>query len=64
MKLGINEGKLIEPSMGTGNFLGTLKGNFNVKGVEIDSLTGRIARRLYPNADITINGYEKVRIKR
>ncbi len=42
---------------------GTLKGNFNVKGVEIDSLTGRIARRLYPNADITINGYEKVRIK-
>lgn len=63
MKLGINEGKLIEPSMGTGNFLGTLKGNFNVKGVEIDSLTGRIARRLYPNADITINGYEKVRIK-
>lgn len=63
MKLGIYEGKLLEPSMGTGNFLGTLKGNFNVKGVEIDSLTGRIARRLYPNADITINGYEKVRIK-
>ena len=63
MKLGIYEGKLLEPSMGTGNFLGTLKGNFDVNGVELDSLTGRIARKLYPNANIAIKGYEKVRIK-
>lgn len=57
-KLGLNGGRLLEPSMGTGNFLGTMAADFKVSGVELDSITGRIAKKLYPEADITIGGYE------
>ena len=63
-KLGITKGKILEPSMGIGNFLGTMQmqKNYLVRGVEIDSLTGRIAKKLYPNADIIVDGYENVNI--
>ena len=53
--------KILEPSCGTGNFIGNLPENLknsNVIGVELDSLTGRIAKQLYPNARIKINGFE------
>ncbi len=53
---------IIEPSMGVGNFFGMLPNTLsdsNLTGVELDSITGRIARQLYPNADISITGFEK-----
>lgn len=56
-----NNIKILEPSCGTGNFIGNLPENLiniNITGVEIDSLTGRIATQLYPNARIKINGFE------
>ncbi|WP_317367515.1 DUF4314 domain-containing protein [uncultured Tyzzerella sp.] len=56
-----NNIKILEPSCGTGNFIGNLPENLinsNVTGVELDSLTGRIAKQLYPNARIKINGFE------
>lgn len=62
-RLGITKGKILEPSMGIGNFLGTMQEKYSVRGIEIDGLTGRIAKKLYPNADIVIDGYENVKIK-
>jgi DNA methylase len=61
-RLGFSDGNILEPSCGVGNFFGmipeTMK-NANLYGVELDSITGRIASQLYPNANITINGFEK-----
>lgn len=59
---GFRGGNVLEPSMGIGNFFGSMptpmKGS-KLYGVEIDSITGRIASKLYPNADISICGFEK-----
>ncbi|KXB67920.1 helicase protein [Parvimonas sp. KA00067] len=61
--LGFNGGKILEPAMGIGNFLGNvpsdLKNNTIFRGVELDSISGRIARQLYPNAKIKIKGFEE-----
>lgn len=60
--LGFKGGNVLEPSMGVGNFFGrlpnNLQGNVNLYGVEKDSLSGRIATKLYPKANITVGGYE------
>lgn len=61
-KFGFNGGNLLEPSCGVGNFLGKMPSEMaehtNIYGVEIDSISGRIAKQLYPNADIQITGFE------
>lgn len=60
--LGFEKGNILEPAMGTGNFFGMLPKNYEdskLYGVELDSITGRIAQQLYPNANIQIKGYEK-----
>ncbi len=60
--LGFTTGNILEPSCGVGNFFGMLPKSMeksNLYGVELDSITGRIAQKLYPNANITINGFEK-----
>lgn len=60
--MGFTEGNILEPSMGIGNFFGMLPDEMSTSrlyGVEIDSVSGRIAKQLYPNADITISGFEK-----
>jgi N12 class adenine-specific DNA methylase/adenine-specific DNA methylase len=60
--LGFTKGNILEPSMGVGNFFGMLPENLNqskLYGVELDSISGRIAKLLYPNANIQIKGYEK-----
>ena len=61
-KFGFNGGNLLEPSCGVGNFLGKMPseiaGQTAVYGVEIDSISGRIAKQLYPDADIQITGFE------
>ena len=60
-KMGFHEGNILEPSCGTGNFIGMLPDkmqNSKFYGVELDSLTGRIAQQLYQNANIYIQGYE------
>ncbi len=62
--MGLNPQNLLEPSMGTGNFLGMLPDSMKdtaLYGVELDSITGRIARQLYPQAHITVDGFERVR---
>ena len=63
LKFGFKDGvKILEPSCGTGNFIGHLPEelkNSKMVGVEIDSITGRIAKQLYPQANIKINGFEK-----
>lgn len=63
MKFGLKQGNILEPSCGVGNFLGMLpnelKGNINLNGVELDEISGKIAKLLYPNANIQIKGYEK-----
>ena len=61
-RMGFTKGNLLEPSMGIGNFFGMLPETMresHLYGVEMDSLTGRIARLLYPKANITVDGYEK-----
>ena len=61
-KMGFSKGNILEPSMGTGNFFGMLPEKMqesNLYGVELDSITGRIAKQLYPNANIQITGFEK-----
>ena len=61
-RMGFAKGNLLEPSMGIGNFFGMLPETMresHLYGVELDSLTGRIARLLYPKANITVDGYEK-----
>lgn len=63
-QMGLNPKTLLEPSMGTGNFLGMLPDSMRdtaLYGVELDSITGRIARQLYPQAHITVDGFERVR---
>ena len=61
-RFGFNGGNLLEPSCGVGNFIGKMPsemaGQTNVYGVEIDSVSGRIAKQLYPDADIQITGFE------
>jgi len=60
---GFEDGKILEPSMGTGNFFGMLPNKMQASslyGVELDDLTGRIAKQLYSNAKIEILGYEDV----
>ena len=60
--MGLEKGNVLEPSCGIGNFLGLVpEGMDSLKmyGVELDSISGRIAKLLYPEADITINGFEK-----
>jgi len=59
--MGFSQGKILEPACGTGNFLGCIPQamtNSKLYGVELDSLTGRIAKQLYPQANIQIKGYE------
>ena len=59
--MGFEGGRILEPSMGVGNFFGLLPesmANSRLYGVELDSITGRIAKQLYPEADITIAGFE------
>lgn len=60
--LGFEKGNILEPSMGVGNFFGRLPDKLQqsrLYGVELDSISGRIAKLLYPNADIQIKGFEK-----
>ena len=60
--LGFTKGNILEPSMGVGNFFGKLPENLNqskLYGVELDSISGRIAKLLYPDANIQIKGFEK-----
>ena len=61
--IGFEGGKILEPAMGTGNFFGampdTVRSNSELYGVELDSITGRIAKQLYPSANIQIKGYEQ-----
>ena len=64
-RLGFSEGSILEPSCGTGNFFGLLPESMaksKLFGVEIDSLTGRIARQLYQKANIAIEGFEKTKL--
>ena len=64
-RLGFSEGNILEPSCGTGNFFGLLPESMaksKLFGVEIDSLTGRIARQLYQKANIAIEGFEKTKL--
>ncbi len=59
--MGFTSGNILEPSMGVGNFFGLLPDEMQdsrLYGVELDSITGRIAKQLYPNAEITIAGFE------
>ena len=59
--MGFNEGRILEPSCGVGNFFGMLTDRMyesRLYGVELDSITGRIAQKLYPNAQIAVQGYE------
>ena len=61
-QMGFHSGNILEPSCGVGNFFGMLPesmGESKLYGVELDSITGRIARQLYPNARIEVNGFEK-----
>ena len=61
-KMGFSKGNILEPAMGTGNFFGMLPEKMQesrLYGVELDGLTGRIAKQLYPNADIKVTGFEK-----
>ncbi|MBQ7009662.1 MAG: DUF3849 domain-containing protein, partial [Ruminococcus sp.] len=62
--IGFEGGEILEPALGVGNFFGTMpdkmRENSNLAGVEIDSISGRIAQKLYPEANIAVNGYEKV----
>ena len=63
-QMGFEGGKVLEPSMGVGNFFGMLPESMKdsqLTGVELDSISGRIARKLYPNADIKITGYENTK---
>ena len=60
--MGFEKGNVLEPAMGIGNFFGMLPGKMQesrLYGVELDGITGRIAKQLYPKADIKISGFEK-----
>ncbi|KKM27132.1 hypothetical protein LCGC14_1577810, partial [marine sediment metagenome] len=63
-KLGFKGGRILEPSMGVGNFFGKLPAEIaasRLTGVELDKITGRIAKQLYPDADIRVQGFEDSR---
>ena len=61
--LGFQNGTILEPSMGVGGFFGNMpeemKSGSHLYGVELDSLTGRIAKTIYPDAEINVQGFEK-----
>ncbi|MGP1611682.1 MAG: helicase-related protein [Catonella sp.] len=62
--MGFESGNILEPSMGTGRFIGNLPEEMNKStfyGVELDSISGKIAKLLYPNADIQIKGFEETK---
>ena len=64
-QMGFQQGNILEPSCGTGNFLGLLPADMagcKAYGVELDSISGRIAQQLYQNASISVNGFEKVQM--
>lgn len=65
-KLGFNGGRILEPSMGTGFFFGLMpkeiQSSSKLFGVELDSITGRIAKQLYPNANIKVQGFETTKL--
>ena len=64
--IGFESGKILEPAMGIGNFFGAMPENMRnseLHGVELDSLTGRIAKQLYPDAHIQIKGFEKTKFE-
>ena len=64
-QMGFTQGNILEPSCGTGNFLGLLPADMagsKAYGVELDSISGRIAQQLYQNASISVNGFEKVQM--
>lgn len=65
-RLGFTHGRVLEPSLGTGNFFGrmpaALRGATQRTGVELDSITGRIARQLYPTANVQVRGFHELRI--
>ena len=64
--LGFENGKILEPAMGIGNFFGVMPESMRgseLHGVELDDLTGRIAKQLYPDADIQIKGFEKTKFE-
>ena len=62
-QFGFKGGNVLEPSMGVGNFFGRMptemQKNSNLYGIEIDGISGRIAKKLYPNADISVMGFEE-----
>ena len=64
-RLGFKGGKILEPSMGTGNFFGvmpeSMRSKSSLNGVELDQLTGRIAKQLYQKANVEITGFEKAK---
>lgn len=63
-QMGFQTGNLLEPACGVGNFIGSIPENMNCKayGVELDSISGRIAQQLYQNSSISVNGFEKVQM--
>jgi len=64
-RMGVKDGNILEPAMGIGNFFGMLPEsmqNAKLYGVELDSISGRIAKQLYQNADIKVMGYEKTKM--
>ena len=64
-QIGFTQGNILEPSCGTGNFIGLLPADMadsKAYGVEIDSISGRIAQQLYQNASISVNGFETVQM--
>ncbi|SKC77858.1 helicase-related protein [Maledivibacter halophilus] len=64
-QMGLKKGSILEPSMGIGNFFSHIPKNMDLKlyGVELDDLSGRIAKQLYQNAHIKISGYENANLK-
>ena len=64
-RMGFTTGNILEPACGIGNFFGMLPDkmqNSNLYGIELDSITGRIAKQLYPNVHISIAGFEKTEL--
>ena len=64
-RMGFSTGNILEPACGTGNFFGLLPDSMadsRLYGIELDSITGRIAKQLYPNANIEITGFEKAEL--
>ena len=64
-RMGVHPDTVLEPAMGVGNFFGLLPEsmrNATLMGVELDSITGRLAKQLYPQANITVDGFERVNL--